>query len=118
MGQNDAGNHERRKNYLLCLYQKTGLLYWHHKLLQQLKSSFEIQVEDTLGINGTEIEDAKSSLDECRDLSEQYEYPFMTLVAGKRYINLGLDIHGGEELIRQALGRIDEMDCISVKCAP
>lgn len=117
LGQNDAGNHERRKNYLLCLYQKTGLLYWHHKLLQDLQGSFEIQVEDTLGINGTEIEDAKSSLDECRDLSEKYEYPFMTLLVGKRYIKLGLDIHGGEELIQQALGRMNETDCISVKSA-
>ena len=85
--------------------------------MQDLQGSFEIQVEDILGINGTEIEDAKSSLDECRDLSEKYEYPFMTLLVGKRYINLGLDIHGGEELIQEALGRMNETDCISVKFA-
>jgi len=28
-----------------------------------------------------------------------------------------LDIHGGEELIQEALGRMNETDCISVKFA-
>ena len=108
IGQNDARNHERRKNYLQCLYQQAGLLCWHHKLLQLLQKSFDIQVDDTLGINGTEIDNAKKSLDECRDLSEIYCYPFMQLLAGERYVKLGLDKSGGERLIQHALECIND----------
>lgn len=81
---------------------------WHHKLLQLLQKSFDIQVDDTLGINGTEIDNAKKSLDECRDLSEIYCYPFMQLLAGERYVKLGLDKSGGERLIQHALECIND----------
>ena len=110
LGQNDANNHERRKNYLLCLYQQTNLLCWHDKLLRLLKGKFGIKVEDILGINGSEREAAKASLDECRDLSLKYEYPFMQLLAGKRYIKLDLDVSGGEDLIQRSMECMHESD--------
>merc|ERR1719491_298300 len=61
LGQNDANNHERRKNYMMCLYQQAHLLCWHHKLLQLLKgsSSEDGQVDDVLNIKGTEIDAAR-----------------------------------------------------------
>lgn len=111
LGQNDASNHERRKNYLMCLYQQAELLCWHYKLLQSLQESFGIQVvDDILGINGMEIENAKKSLDECKDLSEKYGYPFMTLIVGNGYIKLGLDISRGEDLIQHALQCMKDSD--------
>ena len=111
LGQRDANNHERRKNYLMCLYQQAHLLCWHHKLLQLLQDSFEDgQVDDILGINGTEIDAARKSLDECKELSETYDYPFMQLLAGKSCIKLGFDVSGGEELIQRALECIDSSD--------
>mmetsp|Transcript_5910 Transcript_5910/g.13459 ORF Transcript_5910/g.13459 Transcript_5910/m.13459 type:complete len:2439 (+) Transcript_5910:2-7318(+) len=112
LGQNDANNHERRKNYFMCLYQQTDLLLWHHKLLQLLQDSSEyVQVDDILGIKGTEIDAARKSLDECKELSEKYDYPFMQLLAGKAYIKLGLDASRGKDLIQSALERMDSTDC-------
>jgi hypothetical protein len=113
LGQHDATNHERRKNYLLCLYQQAELLFWHQALISKLMS-FAESADDILGISGTEIDTAKKSLDKCKELSENI-YPFMQLLVGKRYIELGLDTAGGEHLIRHALTCLDDTDSVSAK---
>lgn len=111
LGQNDANNHERRKNYMMCLYQQAHLLCMHHTLLQLLQEKFDDgQVEDVLGIKGTEINAARKSLNECKELSETYDYPFMQLLAGNSCIKLGLDVAEGENLIQRALACIDSSD--------
>jgi hypothetical protein len=108
LGQHDATNHERRKNYLMCLYQQAELLFWHQALISKLMS-FAESADDILGISGTEMDIAKKSLDKCKELSENM-YPFMQLMIGKRYIELGLDTEGGEDLIHHALTSVDDAD--------
>ena len=111
LGQKDSNNHERRKNYLMCLHQQAHLLCWHQKLLQLLRDSCGgFQVDDILGIEGNEIALARKSLDECAELSKKYEYPFMQMLAGKSYVKLGLDMSGGEDLIQHALGCMKTKD--------
>ncbi|KAL9185086.1 hypothetical protein ACHAXT_002863 [Thalassiosira profunda] len=111
LDQMDANNHERRKNYLLCLHQRAHLLCWHQKLVEQLQERFgDDQVDDTLGIKGTEIELSRKALDECAELSKAHEYPFMLLLTGNSYIKLGLNISEGESLIQSALEAIDPKD--------
>ena len=111
LGQSDANNHERRKNYMMCLYQQAHLLCAHHKLLQLLQDNFEDdQVDDILGIKGTEIDSARTLLNECKELSELHDYPFMQLLAGKSCITLGIDVLGGKELIQRALKCFNSSD--------
>jgi len=114
LGQKDANNHERRKNYMMCLYQQAHLLCSHHKLLHLLQdrgSGLEdigqVVVDDILEIKGTELELARKSLDECIELSISFDYPFMQLLAAKSCVKLGFDISGGEALIQRALECID-----------
>ena len=109
MDQNDANNHERRKNYLMCLYQQADLLFWHRTLIARLMSYTE-SADDILGIGGTEVDTARQSLDKCKELSKQYDYPFMQILTGKRCIELGLDTSGGEDLIQQAISCLDDVD--------
>lgn len=113
LGQHDAKNHERRKNYLLCLYQQAELLFWHQALISKLMS-FAESADDILGISGTEIDTAKRSLAKCNEMSENI-YPFMQLLVGKRYIELGLDTDGGEHLIHHALTCLDDVDSAIAK---
>jgi hypothetical protein len=113
LGQHNATNHERRKNYLICLYQQAELMFWHQELISKLMS-FAESADDILGISGTEIDTAKKSLDRCKELSENI-YPFMQLLIGKRYIELGLDTAGGEHLIHQALQCLDDVDSMVAK---
>jgi hypothetical protein len=111
LAQKDANNHERRKNYFHCLQLRAYLLCTHQKLTNLMQSSFgETDVDDLLGITGDEIELARKAMDECKELSKEYDYPFMQLLAGKNYIKLGLDVSGGETLIQDALDRIDPLD--------
>ncbi|KAL7552056.1 hypothetical protein ACHAWF_015258 [Thalassiosira exigua] len=111
LGQNDANNHERRKNYFMCLRQQAHLFCWHEKLLRLLQERYGVaKTIDLLEIEGKEPELAKESLDQCKKLSERYDYPFMQLLAGKSYIILGLDTPGGEELIGKALQRMEPSD--------
>ncbi|KAL3788103.1 LOW QUALITY PROTEIN: hypothetical protein ACHAW5_004100 [Stephanodiscus triporus] len=113
LGQHNATNHERRKNYLICLYQQAELMFWHQELISKLMS-FAESVDDILGISGTEIDTAKKSLDKCKELSGNI-YPFMQLLIGKRYVELGLDTAGGEHLIHQALQCLDDVDSMVAK---
>jgi len=114
LGQKDASNHERLKNYLMCLYQQALLLFWHQILLSRLMSYSE-SADDVLGISGTEVDSARQALDKCKELSVTHGYPFMQLLAGKRYIELGLDTTGGEDLIQRALTCLDDVDCVMAK---
>ena len=109
LGQNDANNHERCKNYLMCLYQQADLLFWHRTLIARLISYTE-SADDILGISGSEVESARQSLDKCKELSKKCDYPFMLLLIGNRYIESGLDTSGGEDLIQQALSCLDDVD--------
>ncbi|KAL7523921.1 hypothetical protein ACHAXR_000639, partial [Thalassiosira sp. AJA248-18] len=103
--QDGANNHERLKNHFMCLYQRAHFLCWHQKLQQLLQDSFEdvLADNDILGIKGTEIDLATASLDECKKLSESYDYPFMKVLTGKCYVNLGLRVSEGKDLTQHAL---------------
>jgi hypothetical protein len=72
--------------------------------------SYTESADDILGIGGTEVDTARQSLDKCKELSKQYDYPFMQILTGKRCIELGLDTSGGEDLIQQAISCLDDVD--------
>jgi len=111
LSQNDANNHERRKNYLMCLHQKAHLLFWHQKILQRLRDDFaDIPVNDLLGLGGKEMDQLRQCLNECEELSKKYEYVYMHLLVGKSYINLALDEAVGQDLIRGALDKMAPSD--------
>lgn len=111
LSQNDANNHERRKNYLICLYQKAHLLYWHQSILQRLREDFvDDTVNDLLGLEGEEMHQLRQCLIECVELSEKYDYVYIQLLVGKSYINLKLDGVDGEELIKSAIEKLSPPD--------
>ena len=112
LGQADANNHERRKNYLMCLYQKAHLLFWHQKVLQRLQHNFGDDAGDGLiWLEGNGIDTLSISLKECEALSKTYGYPYMQLLVGKSYIAFGIDVCGGEEMIAYALSQLSPSDC-------
>lgn len=111
LGQTDANNHERRKNFLACLFLRATLLRWHHRLQEQLQHSYNEHVDDILGIEGCEVETAKQSLDECYELSVIYSYPFMQLLVGKSLVDFGyVDPSEGDKLMQKAFCSIDPAD--------
>ena len=111
LSQNDANNHERLKNFLMCLHQKAQLLFWHKKILQRLRDDFvDAQVNDLLGLAGKEMEQLRHCLSECDELSKKYDYPYMQLLVGISYINLNLDEDSAEELIACALDKLTPQD--------
>eukprot|EP00956_Cyclotella_meneghiniana_P033862 scaffold99572_cov22-Cyclotella_meneghiniana.AAC.4 len=116
LSQNDANNHERRKNYLMCLRQKAHLLYWHQRILRRLHCDFlYAQVDDLLELDGKEIELLRKCLIECEELSNKYQYLYMQLLVGKSYLNLNLDKAVGEGLIERALDKLAAPDRIAAK---
>ena len=116
LSQNDANNHERRKNYLMCLRQKAHLLYWHQRILRRLRCDFlYTQVDDLLELDGNEIELLRKCLIECEELSNKYQYLYMQLLVGKSYLNLNLDKAVGEGLIVRALDKLAAPDRIAAK---
>jgi len=111
LSQNDANNHERRKNYLMCLHQKAHLLFWHHKILQRLRKDFtDDSVNDLLGLEGKEMHQLRHCLIECNELSKKYDYFYMQLLVGKSYINLKIGKVDGIELIQSALEKLTPSD--------
>ncbi|EJK74396.1 hypothetical protein THAOC_03927, partial [Thalassiosira oceanica] len=115
LGQTDANNHERRKNYLMGLYQQARLLSWHEKLADRLRD--EIRVGDTndiLSIIGDELETARRSLKECEELSVEYGYPYMLMLVGNLIGDLG-DIPKGNSLVQRAIGEMGDQDMIRIQ---
>eukprot|EP00984_Skeletonema_dohrnii_P021840 scaffold11014_cov110-Skeletonema_dohrnii-CCMP3373.AAC.1 len=111
LSQNDANNHERRKNYLLCLHQKAHLLFWHQKILQRLRDDFvDASVNDLLELEGREMDQLRQCWVECDELSKKYDYVYMQLLVGKSFINLKIDETVGEELITSALEKLTPSD--------
>ena len=107
LSQNDANNHERRKNYLICLHQKAHLLFWHHTILQRFRENFvNDSVNDLLGLEGEEMHQLRECLIECDELSKKYDYLYMQLLVGKSYIDLKLDGVDGEERIKSAIEKL------------
>lgn len=109
LGQTDANNHERRKNYLMSLYQQARLLYWHRTLADRLRD--EIRVGDTsdiLQIIGDEMEAARRSLKECEELSVECGYPYMLLLVGNLCADMG-DTKGSS-LVQRAIDEMGEQD--------
>ena len=111
LSQNDANNHERRKNYLMCLQQKAHLLFWHQKVLKRLRCDFvDAPVNDLLRLEGKEMDLLRQCLVECKELSKKYDYVYMQLLVGKSYLNLKLDEAVGEGLITSALDKLAPSD--------
>jgi hypothetical protein len=110
--QNDANNHERRKNYLMGLHQKAHLLYWHQKTLNQLGNDYDDDdtVNDILGLKGREMDHIRQCLIECEELSKEYDYLYMLLLVGKTYVNLKIDEASGEDLITCTLDKLAASD--------
>jgi hypothetical protein len=110
--QNDANNHERRKNYLMGLHQKAHLLYWHQKTLNQLGNDYDDDdtVNDILGLKGREMDHIRQCLIECEELSKEYDYLYMILLVGKTYVNLKIDEAIGEDLITCTLDKLAASD--------
>lgn len=105
--QTDVNNH---KNALICLYRQAELLFLHQRLRQALQNDFDVHIEDLLNIGGTEMHTARQALDACKELCQTHNYPFMQLLAGKRYIEFGFDATLGEDLIEKAFRCIDVAD--------
>ncbi len=107
LSQNDANNHERRKNYLMCLHQKAHLLFWHQKILQRLRKDFiDDSVNDLLGLEGKEMHQLRQCLIECDELSKEYDYFYMQLLVGKSYTTLNIGEVDGKELIQSAVEQL------------
>jgi len=111
LSQNDANNHERLKNYLMCLHQKAHLLFWHQKILKRLRNDYEAAViKDVLVLEGKEMDQLRQCLIECEELSKMYGYEYMQLLVGKSYTTLEIDDTIGKDLIKRALDQISSID--------
>merc|ERR1712226_694342 len=105
--QEDANCDDKRINYLSCLYQKSELLYWH-KLLSSQVRKYDVDVSDDLFLyEGSELDAALCVLQEAQDLSEKNHYFFMLMLVGARYLELGFDEIDGEQIILDALEKIE-----------
>lgn len=105
--QTDVNNH---KNILMCLYLRAELLFLHQRLRKALLDDFDVYVDDLLNISGTEMYSARQALNECKELCETHNYPFMQLLAGKRFVKLGLDASVGKDMIERAFRCIGDAD--------
>ena len=105
--QTDVNNH---KNTLMCLYLQAELFFLHQRLRKALLDDFDVHVDDLLNISGTEMHSARQALSECKELCEIHNYPFMQLLAGKRFVKLGLDVSVGKDLIERAFRCIGGAD--------
>lgn len=113
LSQNDANNHERRKNYLMCLRQKAHLLFWHQRILKRLRCELvDAEVKDSLELEGKEMDLLRQCLIECEELSNKYHYVYMQLLVGKSYLSLNVEKAVGEGLITRALDKLASSDRI------
>jgi class 3 adenylate cyclase len=113
--QKDANSDEKRTNYLSCLYQKAELLLWHGKLQSCLNECdanndnvHVVPEDDWFQSAGADVDAAALVLRECQELSDVHDYPFMLLLVGMRYVELGVGSRShGEQTISLALERIE-----------